>query len=430
MRQCIEEHPFLSAVVGDAHTDKAYYERVPSITIEDHLTILPQLPKGEDPSAAISSTLEKDLDRPYRSEIPRWRIIVLPLQSSQVFITFSFSHTTGDGPTGVAFHRSFLKALRDAPNSKDASPSPPSGVVATPNKPLGAPFDTPERLPISWSFLLAPLLGEILPNFLANLLGLKASPASTDAGTWLGTRVASFDPETHRSKLQLREIDAPALAGALRAARAHDAKLTGVMLQLISRALSSALPDSAGVTNFVSQAAVNMRGSVGVPPGEMGEFASGTYVRSLRLTEPGPPLSEVEWAQAREATRQLAETASTLQDQAIGLLRYAPSVRKWVASKIGQERDSSVEMSNLGVVAPEQGDAGDGLARIVKMVFAQPGHVNGPPISFNFVSVKGGGLIYTATWPVGALGIPEEDEDAFVSKVCESLDANIRALSA
>ncbi|POR38317.1 Uncharacterized protein TPAR_01482 [Tolypocladium paradoxum] len=424
LRRCIEEHPFLSVVVGDKHTDKAYFERVPTISLKDHITILSSLSAAHDASAEIEKVLGGDLDQPFPEGIPPWRIIVLPLQSSQALIVFSFSHSIGDGPTGTSFHRSFLKAVRTTPKAALESAS---SSITTPELPLPAPFDTPERLPISWSFLLGPLLGDILPRFLANLLGLKAQASTVDKGTWLGTRLMFFHPDGPRSRLKLREIPAPVVANAVRVSRTHDAKLTGVLQQIIVRALSKAI-DDASVTNFVSETAVNMRKSVGVHEDEMGEFASGCYLPYVRPAATDAPLSEEEWEAARVATRKLAMTASTLQDQPIGLLRYAPSVRKWMAAKIGQERGSSFEMSNVGVF--DVGRDGDAVwsARVVKAIFAQPGHVASSPIAFNIVTTKGRSMVYTATWPLGALGVPEEQEDAFMTRVCDSIDADVAAL--
>jgi hypothetical protein len=125
-----------------------------------------------------------------------------------------------------------------------------------------------------------------------------------------------------------------------------------------------------------------------------------------------------EWASARECTATFAEMAVRLEDQAIGLLRYAPSIRGWLKGKLGGQREGSYEVSNLGVVEFDEG-VKEGAAKITEMVFAQPGHVIGTPLCFNIVSVKGGGLMYTVTWPKGALGV--QDEEGFMNQICGSI---------
>lgn len=413
MEYCVQEHPWLCVVVGDQDTDKAFYERVSAIDLKDHVSIV-QVDE-EDTKSSIKGVLASELDKPFTAGIPPWRIVVLPLGSSQCFIAYSFSHTIGDGPSGASFHKSFLKACQSLPSN------PSSSLVETSRKPLPDPFDTPKRLPISWSFLLTPLIAHVTPNFAAKLFGLRVSASAVDEGTWTATPIF-YDPATFRSKVEIQEIESSLLDNAIKVSRKHDAKLTGLLQQFVARALSKVVTD-ASVTNFVTQTAINMRRSVGTPSDEMGEFASGCYVAHPRANSHGP-MSEHDWQAAREATRKFAESATTLQDQAIGLLRYVPSIRKWTVGKIGQKRDCSIEMSNVGVL-----DTGDeGPAKILSAVFAQPGHVTGPPISFNFVSVKGGNLVYTVTWQAGALGVPEEHEDGLVEKLCSSLKHDFERL--
>ncbi|KAF6820071.1 l-amino acid oxidase [Colletotrichum musicola] len=415
LTRCIEQHPFLGVVVGDRHANKSYYERPAQINLEDHVEVLdPVLVEGTKRLDAIEQVQRSNLDRPFSNEVPPWRIIVLPLANSEYFIAFAFSHMLGDGLMGPSMHRSLLNACRSSPANSPPAPS----VITTPRQPLGLPFDTAQRLPISWTFLLGPLIAYFFPKFLANLLGLKPQVATLDDGTWTGPP-AFFDPEKCRTKIMLRLVDASAVQKALREARLHDAKLTGFLHQAFVRGMSKALggPDT---TNFVSQTSVNMRNAVGIPRDEMGEFVSGKYIAHSKNLSSGP-LSEDEWAAARLSTRQLAEAASTLQDQPIGLLRYVTSIRSWLNGKLGQRRDCSLEVSNIGAFEDED-SAGAGKAKINLVVFSQPGHVSSAPICFNLASVKNGSLAYTVTWPTGALGINESEEETAVRSICDSID--------
>jgi hypothetical protein len=411
LTQCINEHPWLCVVAGDRHTDKPFYERVKTIDLERHVSIHES---NKDDTAAIEDLLEATLDAPFPSDIPPWKILVLPLQTGECFVGFSFSHSLGDGISGKCFHSTFLAALQKT--AAHVSPSSSSAIVQTPDRPLPEPFDTPARLPISWSFLLGPLIAALIPGFLANLLGLRAAASSIDEGTWTATRMF-FKAGEVRTKVKMFEIDAPVVENVVRVSRNKGAKLTGTVQQIIARALASQLRVPQ-ITNFVSQTAVNMRKSVGIPEDEFGEFVSGCYVTHAAAASAGSlSLSEDEWAAAREATDKLALAATQLADQPIGLLRYAPSVRNWTVSKLGRERDGSFELSNLGSF---DGGAGAGAdeddVKISRMVFSQPGHVVGPPICFNLATVKGGSLVCTVTWQTGALGI-ERDEMEFVEGV-------------
>jgi hypothetical protein len=387
---------------------------------------------------AIEKGLPPILDRPWPADIPPWRIVILPLPQadtvSRCFIAFSFSHTIGDGNIGLTFHRTFQAAWTECFTSPKNDTS--SSSITLPKQTLSEPFDTPDRLPVSWKFLLAPLAGAILPKTLTHILGLRASASSIDAGTWTGVPMF-FDPKTAAecSRVRILEIEDPLVANALERSRANGAKLTATLHQLIVRALSEALP-SLEITNFVSGTAVDMRASIGVPAGEWGLYVSGHYEVHPRIpstsdcsdvVQKSPALSEEMWESARIMTRNLAACGMRLQDQAIGLLRYAPSIRGWTLGKIGERRDSSYEVSNLLAFDSAAGSS-DGTCRISKMVFVQPGNALSAPLVFNVVSVKGGSLVIAVSWQVGALGLEKAEEGRFVEGVCEGIRAGFESL--
>ncbi|KAJ5471167.1 hypothetical protein N7530_008524 [Penicillium desertorum] len=433
LRHCIGKYPYLSVVVKDKHTEKPAYEAVSSIDLHDHVSIIhDDQASSNDETAMIQKILPAILDRPWPADIPPWRIVVLPLASPQgstvtrCFIAFAFSHALGDGMVGVAFHRTFLDAWRQTTGVEKAS-----FLVTPPNQTLPAPFDTPERLPISWKYLLEPLIAVYLPKFVANILGLRASASTLDAGTWIGSPMF-FDPGAAlQSRVRLLEIEAPLVQKAVQTSRSHDAKLTATVHQMIVRALSRAIPNP-DVTNFVSGTPVDMRASIGAPGLTWGLFVSGHYEvhpRVPNVTEPAlsEPLSEPMWAAASSMTKSLAACGARLQDQAIGLLRYVPSIRNWTLGKIGQKRDSSYELSNL-LAFDNMGDGADQKCRVVKMVFSQPGNVTSAPLVFNIISVKGGSLMCTVSWQAGALGVPVEEEMSLVDRICSSIQADFEAL--
>lgn len=421
LRQCIEEHAYLRVAIGDTHTDKAFYYHVLNINLEQHVVIADHAASGDDLNG-IQKVFADDLDKPFTSDVPPWRVTVLPLRTG-CFIAFSYSHSIGDGWTGAVFHRTFLNAFRKCPaSSRSVDP-----LVKLPPRPLPPPFDTPERLPISWSYLIAPLVAMILPNFVTNLLRLRVSVSAVNTSTWTGS-LSRFDAETHRTKVVVYEIEARLLSSAIRAARDHDAKLTATFHGIVSRALSRAIPDSK-YTNFASLTAVNMRRSIGIPLDEMGNFVSGVYMSHPRDDTDGQ-LSDGFWAAARANTHKLMAAASALSDQPIGLLRYLLSIRSWLAGRLGKQRDSSYEVSNIGSFDAENNLSNntDKTAKITKVAFAQPGHVASSVMAFNLASVKDGNLIYSVTWQQGALGIDEDKEDDLVRGICATIRQDLESL--
>ncbi|KAL3481240.1 hypothetical protein BJX99DRAFT_219409 [Aspergillus californicus] len=445
LEACIAKYPFLSVIVKDKDTEKPYYEAVSSLNLEDHISIVSNVIDIQGDNEKLQKAIPPILDRPWPAELPPWRIVVVPLASqpksklSRCFIAFAFSHSLGDGMVGHAFHRTFLDAWhRTSLPTKTPSflVSPPSGLTIPP------PFDTPSRLPISWSFLLSPLLNVYLPKYVGNMLGLRVGASTVDAGTWTGAPIF-FDPlacsNGTNSRIRLLEIPAPLVENALQVSRNHETKLTGTIHQFIVRALRKALPSSTSeneITNLVSGTAVDMRASIGTPGYTWGMFVSGHYEvhqlpepLSVSSEEPTSPLSEQNWISAQIITKGLSDCASRLHDQAIGLLRYAPSIRNWTLGKIGTRRDCSYEVSNLlAFDGTSSGNAtNEDKAKISKMVFVQPGNPLSAPLVFNVISVKGGSLVCAVSWQAGALGVAL-DEEAFVEGVCESMRGDFENL--
>lgn len=430
LKQCILEHPFLCVVVRNKDTEKPFYEGVSRINLEDHISIVHDDHVGRDEeTTAVQNLLPPILDRSWPADLPPWRIVVLPLPSlagskvKRCLIAFAFSHTLGDGMVGTIFHRTFLEAWRKS--SRAATED--SALVDLPKRALPEPFDTPERLPISWSFLLEPLLAVCLPKFLAKLIGLRAAVSTVDAGTWTGPPIFCESKSSQNSKVRLAEIEAPLVEKALQMSRKHDAKLTSTLHQLIVRALSKAIT-SHEVTNFVSTTAVDMRASIGTPPYTWGLFVSGHYeVHPRANVAERPVLSEGMWTAASSMTRNLADCGVRLQDQAIGLLRYAPSIRSWLLGKVGNQRDCSYELSNLLAFDGDLG-AANPECNISKMIFSQPGNALSAPLVFNVISVKGGSLICAISWQTGALGLPVDEEDSLVDVISSSIQTDLAAL--
>lgn len=142
-----------------------------------------------------------------------------------------------------------------------------------------------------------------------------------------------------------------------------------------------------------------MRRAVGTSDNEMGLFVTGRFQAHPRMSALSP-LSAKDWTAARLMTEKLAETATVTQDQPIGLLRYIPSIRKQIVSKIGQKCEGSYDISDVGAFSDVQGDGepkseGRRCCELTKMVFS---HSTGPitaPLVFSVVSVKGGSLMFS-----------------------------------
>ncbi|KAK0126281.1 hypothetical protein ONS95_007893 [Cadophora gregata] len=369
---------------------------------------------GELESSRIQRVLPDIVDEPLTTTIPSWKIVVLPFLGKRFFIAFAYSHALGDGLSGCAFHRTFLEALQEQQLETD--------LICTPTrKRLSPAFDTPENLPISWSYLLSPFLGQYLPKWISSLFDFSSELNDVTPSTWTGTPIF-YDAKTHRTGVSLISIDRDTVDDALKLCRMNGAKLTGLLHQLALDALSECLPRPHSFDRFGAGTAINMRPTVRISNDEMGVFASGDFqMHPLRKDTWGEDGS-FSWKLARAITERLASRAREVQDQPLVLLRYLFSIRNWTLSKIGSRRGDWYAISNLMSLQP-LGKVGQ--CNIKEMVFCCPTDVNGgAALSVNVVSVRGGPMNITVNWQAEGLDLGTFDnEAAFVHAVCRHVQA-------
>lgn len=407
LRQCIYRHPQLGCTVARPETDSPYYKGCARLDLRQHVEMLPQCDE-RDGLKSIQEFLPAILDAPWSHAIPAWKITVVPFSRQRCFVAFSFSHSLGDGMSGIAFHRTLLDALQDHVVEKDWSCVPPP-------RQLDPPFDTSANLPISWSFLLP----AALPKRIASVFGLGASTGLATPGTWTASNLF-YDPERHRTGVEMLSIDAATVEEALKICRSHDGKMTGLLHQLIVNALSESFAVDDSLDNLVARTAINLRGPVGKSNDEMGNFISGvSQIYTIKKSTGSEMQQQVDWASVQEVTEKLAAAAKELRDQPVGLLRYLSDVRSWVSSKLGARRACSYEISNLISFRPLGATE---RCSVAEMVFCQPADVLGGALTVNVVSVANGPLSLAISWQLGALGLEsEDDEKDFVGEVCRRI---------
>ncbi|OJD33870.1 alcohol acetyltransferase [Diplodia corticola] len=500
LKHCISTHPMLSAAIKGELTEAPELIRPETINLRNHVEITQPvtIPAPADDENDTHAELEAikpllchahDQQFPDVSRIPPWKIVVIPITTTTnnttansapthgptpptFWLLFSYSHSHGDGPSGLSFHRTFLSALRHpsttaAPSTATTSLSPADPTYRTqPTPALLPPIEQTTTLPVTWPFLLLPVASSYLPSalrqsslFTSKHLFFRASvtPHRPDAWTALPTSYPDPSDPTRLATGVAVAVAAPAtVRGMLKRCRRHGGvKLTGALHGVIVRALSAALPPNANASSpssssFVAQTSIDLRRLMprfGAElagernwDGAVGLCVSAAYhvfARDEGDVEAvgGDGGEDVFWHRARETTRCLAERASTLVDQPIGLLRYLKGFRAWLEGQVGREREGSYEVSNLMAFEPDgQGEeGGEGEKRgggweVGRMLFSQPANVTGPAVNFNIVTRKGGDMVITLTWQKGVLGV-EGDEDVWAKGVCEGLERGMRALA-
>ncbi|KAL4953856.1 alcohol acetyltransferase [Aspergillus filifer] len=448
LKWCIDKHPILSAaIVGQDGEEPVFVRPKEGINLRRHVQIVqPDPGDGGDEIEALRRVLLTTHDKMFDGvdNVPPWKIVVVPMPNrtqnatTRAWIIFAYSHSVGDGRSGLVFHKTFLEGLQAAHRTRDHSAN-----YKVPD-PLSLPPSLEDActLKISWAYLLFTLFWSYLPSFVRKRLDFQREVA-TD-GTWTG-EVMNYpdDPGEFRTGAAILVVPKERLNSALQICREKGgAKFTGLLNQLIVRALSnaSALQDSrtlsVPIDNFVGQIVVDLRNLIKPYSDDMMvNCVSAIYETSPRTQQVIDLKSDPAfWDAVRNTTTRLAKSASTLVDQPIGLMKYLSNVRQWFLEKLGERRGSSYEISNVVVFDPSaetpkpvsgalEQDASEKAWDIERMVMSQPANATSCPLSFSVVTTKGGDMALTANWQLGVLGV--EDEGEFVKDVLGRIEANL-----
>lgn len=433
LRTCILEHPILSTVILGAKTESPEFATPKTLDLEKHIQIRDSYDLAEDSN--IERILGEISDEEFTAvhTTPPWKVVLVPFSfqgsntPSKLFVVFAYCHSHGDGKSGLAFNNSFLRGLSQYFSQAHDNSIPIDFTCEPPLNDLLPPIEKAGKLSLSWSFLLSPLLGEYLPTSLASLLGIRASWLPQNGNIWRGQRL-TFDPDNFCTGVVVLSIDSATMSGLLQNCKAQQTTFTGVLNHVIARSLSASNNKAISANLFTSQIPVSMRHLFnGVYPDDSMTNCASVYNETIPRQ---PCVQPFDWAAARDTSAGLARTVSTLHNQPIGLLQYLNDFRSWTLGQIGKERDSSFEISNLGVFRPGVDSEANQPIKMEKAVFSQPATASGALLNFNPVSVQGGPLVMTVTWQRGVLDLVEgQDETTFVREICSRIEAEIRVLA-
>lgn len=443
LKHAIRRHPILSATIAGEHGESPIFTRPSKLDLSNHINILdPQ----ELTTRAHDTTDETDLiklavkhanDQTFEScaYVPPWRVVLLPLSNHhedercRYLVLFANFHSHGDGKSCLAFHRTLLEGLELALG--ESCPYTSTAECEPSTSPLVPNMEQVGNFKVSWSYLLSPFLGIYLPKVVSKFFNLRPSHIPEVDDLWRGLETC-HDPNNFSTGVEILRIENEMIQKVLMSCRARGAKLTGLLHQLIVRALSEAIPaTTAG--SFVSQTAVDLRSQLqGITDDDMAVCPTGylelfsrndsQYWDNWTTADDKHPV----WAAARKTTDGLAECSGSLYDQPVTLLQYLSKFRPWMMGQIGKARECSYELSNIMVFNPHAKVA-TSRCDIESMVFSQPANATSSCLSFNVVSRKGGDMVMVLSWQLGVLGIA--DEQKFTAAVCRSIGTSIRELA-
>jgi hypothetical protein len=134
-----------------------------------------------------------------------------------------------------------------------------------------------------------------------------------------------------------------------------------------------------------------------------------------------PCSGDFSWKPVETCHREIKVATASPKNQKIGLLWFLSDYEGFFRKQVGQQREFSFEISNVGVMDVESG--GGDCAGIDRIIFSQSSNVVGPALAFSIASVMGGDLGIALTWQKGIV------EDDLAVKVLQTLEAELASIS-
>ncbi|KAI0764615.1 alcohol acetyltransferase [Trametes elegans] len=416
LEEVVREHAELAARLrADEPGSKPSWYRLQSINFDRIVEFL------DVNSRKLESVLEAQFLRSFdvNVDLPLWSLSVL----TDATVIFAYDHALGDGQSGLGFHLSLLAALRKVKESPEHS-----GVVLLANN--TAPMLPPVEDAMDVSASLPRILHEVW-KAIDPLSRLKRDT------TWTGNPVPpEFKFDTNVRILQLSPEETARL---VRLSRAHDTTVTGTLYALVAHALSRLLPESPKTRHYKSLSVlipVSLRRYTGAPPTAICDHVSIYQTKCPLPASPRPntkpeadPLADFPWAAAARLSHAL-KRAVPRTPATVGVMKaLLRKHERFLRGGLGKKRETTVEISNLGPVAPSPraiaGDAGGDAAgrwEIKETLFAQADGTLGGALKVNVAGSPSGGMGIALTWGKEAM------DGAFAESLVEAFTRGLDGL--
>ncbi|KAJ4983636.1 hypothetical protein SVAN01_10847 [Stagonosporopsis vannaccii] len=401
LHRVIAEHPNLSAISlnEEKHFPDVYFARLPAIdlrTCVEFYTRETPIPQGDDADGELDKVLREQHSRSFKSDVgdkPYWRLAISssPNTPGTFSASWIFHHALSDGASSVLFHQSFLKALNVSMDASEINP-----IVQAPSTAPLPPLEDLHPMSLSWPFFLRAIAGSLLPSYFAprppNLW--TGSPPNATAETPLSTHITSITFSSKTTK-----------AFAVKC-RSEKTSVTAALSVLLAASLSSTVAPG---KDLKIDTPISLRPFLSISESQSTQMvnAISNHVSTFPATTELDESNHFSWATARRVKNELLnEVAKKGADNPIALLKYVSNIQDFFTGMLGQPRQSSAEVSNLGVwhgrsLAPAAegvGEKSEGQWSLGRIVFSQSSNRTGPPISLSAVTGGDGCLVLSFNW--------------------------------
>jgi Alcohol acetyltransferase. len=403
--------PSLTVGILGQDTSKPQFVQVSSIQLEHHLLCIED--GSCDPNAwdtRLLGMLQDQHDQlwPSIESRPPWRVIVIKWTPSGVDshlvldVVFAVHHSLADGRSTGVFHSMLLEEL-------NSSRGPPAQLVGntlmiTGTCKLPHPQEKVIRFTISWAFFLKTLWHELTPTWL--------HPQSLER-PWTGSVITC---EPCHTRLRLVTVSATLVPQLLATCRQYQTTLTPLLHILVLVSLARRLaPHEAQA--FRSSTPIDLRPFAsdtfqdsnqkipfGVYVTAQSHFFDASVLASLRTLGEEAIKNGTVWKMAAKLRSQMKQRLDSLpKDDITSLLGWVSDWKGFWLSKVGQSRNDTWEVSNIGLIPTTNITDSDGW-KIQRCIMSQGASVAGAAVNISVAGVPRGDICIALGWQDGIVG--------------------------
>ena len=398
--QVISQHPVLGITIFGEASKNPLWVRLKQIDLKNVVRFV----KGET-EREITSIIESAHQTGFGSlgDLPLWRVVVVYSSSEDVVhhlhIGFFSHHGMCDGVSGMAFHIAFLDALTNLSTAKKY----PS-IIDVPKLDMLPPIEEAHRLPLSIFFILSQILKSIWPS-------------RPDKLRWTGQPICS---EHNVTRLRTLFLPSDVVESLSNLCRQHNVTITSLLTVTIARVLAETFPK---YTRFTNTTAMSFRRFTSTDRRAMVNYVSsfGHRFSSTATNDCIQCGGEFNWDAVKVCHQEIKNATASPKNQLVGLLKFLNDYEGWFRKKVGQNREDSFQLSNVGVI--DGLEVSDGNPCIKRMIFSQSSSVTGAALVFSIASAKGGDLAIALTWQEGIVEVESAE------KVLDTMELHLHRLT-
>ncbi|KAH9855306.1 alcohol acetyltransferase [Lenzites betulinus] len=374
-------------------------------------------------SSSLEFILETQFMRGFnlKADLPLWRLAVL----SDGTVIYAYDHFMGDGLSGRGFHFSLLSALQTTKPTSEWH----SGLIFPRSDVQPIPLvEEIIHIPVPFTWLLSEVLKPINPFYQRRF-----------SRVWSGNPV----PKTFKFDVNVRilHVVPEDSARLVKLCRSHHTTVTGALYALVSHIFSRLLhigqSDAQPYDSIIVHVPVSLRRYTNASPSAIcNHVAFYEDMHKLRTPPPTssmhahPSLSEFPWKAAAEFSDLLKREAPKTPG-ILGVLNLLLGSREGpVLAMLGQKRDTTVGISNLGPIPPgaintPPADVPDSTAQwqMRELLFVQADAPAGSALKVNVTGTPAGGIGITLTWG------KESMDEGFADECVEAFKAGLKELT-